>query len=399
MNKKKLAVLLCSSFCFGLISCEKTPVELVVTPEPCTHNFIKDEADSKNKNPTCTSNGIEVYKCAICGECDYGQIPANGHDFSVFISTTADCYSAGKKTMKCSRCDETIQVDDDKLAHDYQPDPTFVGQEATCVGYGVKKNRCTRCGKEVLIDVDPFGHNFVSDKVTRNDNFPTMTHSKCNRESCVIDLISWDAKDVDNDCKTKCRTITSSNGSTFEEPNYVVNNDGSVSFYGRPIHNAVNLSDDAVHATDYHSPVYDEKVVGSFIEYKIKLDEPLECYTLAAEIDPGLYIRGDNLIFSNLTDDWTPGLKKEEVNGVETTSKYENRYIITIDGVEVRQDLNDYRCNLKNLGRRWYSFPIDSDTYLDLDAGEHTIRITMAGGCLAKFYNIGFQKGLVYHMV
>lgn len=79
------------------------PVNTVV---PCTHENKKTVIETA---ATCTKAGLEKIICADCEEVLEEQklpIDPENHDW-VLESDTAKCTEDGKKTYRCSRCDET----------------------------------------------------------------------------------------------------------------------------------------------------------------------------------------------------------------------------------------------------------------------------------------------------
>ena len=128
---------------------------------------------------TCTTAGKKTSKCKICGLEKEIEIPALGHDFSVFVSDSATCASAGKKTYKCSRCDQTKTEDSAALGHDFS---VFVSDSATCAAPGKKTYKCSRCDETKSEDSPALGHDFsvfVGDSATCTE--PGKKTYKCSR--------------------------------------------------------------------------------------------------------------------------------------------------------------------------------------------------------------------------
>ncbi len=100
---------------------------------------------------TCTTSGYTPYKCETC-ESSYVSItaPADGHDFSEVVSSTASCTAGGKMTLKCADCDETMTADVPALGHDYVIDSTT---EATCAAAATETYKCSRCTASYTVSV------------------------------------------------------------------------------------------------------------------------------------------------------------------------------------------------------------------------------------------------------
>ena len=109
---------------------------------------------------TCTTpgnTGSGTCTRPSCGEIVTGEIiPALGHSFTVFISTTsATCTTAGYDIYKCVRCIETEQQNPvSVLGHDH----TGVWKLDNSDHWKV----CLRCS----LEVNKANHNFVSDVCT-----------------------------------------------------------------------------------------------------------------------------------------------------------------------------------------------------------------------------------------
>ena len=373
--KKKILFTLCSTFILGLAGCDifthdiivleeingseninsNTQVDISpVSPAECAHEFVEMESEDAYLAPTCDTSGHRWFKCLLCGEFKSEIIAPIGHLFGYSNSRHPD---------------------------DVAP---------TCTEKGVEHVSCTREGCDYVEarELEPLGHDFASIPVLQDD-YITMIDSKCTNHSCNEEILYWDARYVTDECRNNVRMVEDPNGGEpYSEPNYVENEDGSVSFYGRPIHNAMEIDKTGVYENG-RQLVYDENVVGSFIEYKINLPEARNNVNLVADIKANEYHTIAQM-FSNLSDDWTPGLKKIKNGDQQSIIYYPNRYIVTIDGVELEQDLSGPYNVTPTRNKRRYTFPL-ADT-LNLSEGEHIIRITMAGGFIASIYTIGLMN-------
>lgn len=74
------------------------------TSKPESHTHTEDSGTIIS-DPTCTTEGVKVYKCTECGkEVRRETIPALGHKEEVVSETAPTCTAAGSRTHKCSRC-------------------------------------------------------------------------------------------------------------------------------------------------------------------------------------------------------------------------------------------------------------------------------------------------------
>lgn len=123
-------------------------------------------ADCENAGSTQGS------KCSVCGKTlkEAGVIDALGHDFDETITEnvtiTATCTAAGKKTVKCSRCDETKETDVEALGHDFTGTET-VTKQATCAEEGTKTVKCTRCEEVDTQSIPKAAHTYGNWTVTK----------------------------------------------------------------------------------------------------------------------------------------------------------------------------------------------------------------------------------------
>ncbi len=101
--------------------CGETEVKILAAEHNLTH-FDGREA-------SCTDIGWnEYYICYDCGETNYEEIPALGHDEEWITVTPATCTESGRKELYCNRCHLTLDVE--------TIDPT---------GHNVVDKQCTNC--------------------------------------------------------------------------------------------------------------------------------------------------------------------------------------------------------------------------------------------------------------
>ena len=141
---------------------------------PHTHSYTS----SITKAATCTEKGERTFTC-ICGKSYTEQIPALGHSFSVFVSSTSgNCTEAGTTVYKCSRCNQTRTTAGTPLGHNY----SSTVHAATCTGKGYTEHVCSRC-KDSYKDKEtaPLGHAYTTEIVEATCTEGGYTVYKCMR--------------------------------------------------------------------------------------------------------------------------------------------------------------------------------------------------------------------------
>lgn len=173
------------------------------TADGCTYK-LEDKVLAKKPHtisiayayPGCT---IEGYVKEACDKCDYEKIlsttPALGHSYTEDVEVTkpAGCLEPGKKTVKCSRCTATTEVDIPATGHDYQPGEEV---EATCIASGYVPYSCQNEGCSSSynnLTSNPNGHKWSTQpedgeiKVTCEiDGKATYKCEKCEATNVVI---------------------------------------------------------------------------------------------------------------------------------------------------------------------------------------------------------------------
>lgn len=147
--KKTLALLLCLAMAMSIVACggggEEPTVDLGAIEETmaegdkdCVHVWgdWEDHVES-----TCTTDGLAIRTCELCGKQESEKLPAYGHDVS-----SGKCMECGKKIKKC----------------DHEDTDTVVIKAATCTEKGKEHEVCTECF--TIVDenkVDALGHSMV----------------------------------------------------------------------------------------------------------------------------------------------------------------------------------------------------------------------------------------------
>jgi len=113
--------------------------------DPCKHKY--EEYPQACKEATCTSTGLKVERCKMCGDLKYTVLKALGHKY---------------KSGVCERCgeeDPSVQH-----SHNYQEVSRV---EATCLTDGLVTSYCAGCKGYKYEVLNRLGHNFVDSVCTR----------------------------------------------------------------------------------------------------------------------------------------------------------------------------------------------------------------------------------------
>ena len=326
----------------------------------------------------------------ICTVCGYDRTQTSGHkhqwsEVETVIAST--CTEKGKGKRKCTVCDVQEETSIKPLGHDYRDDES--GKiDATCTESGSKNQTCIRCGDKKTCTLNALGHDYITNEgIEVGGEYARLQVSQCFR--CNKGTVIWNANDVDDACKNDKRIVNAEEAANdadpIYEPNYIQVDDDSVTFWGRPIHNALELEDGGSQGAQVidETKVYDPSVVGSFLEYKFVLENDILNAKLISDFTINPYLSSPNKVFTNLSTDWTLGLIDSDGN------YYDTRYIISIDGQILEQDLSLDLEAPHDRSKRTYEFPLKNK--INLTKGEHTFRITMAGGWKPSFYDFGFE--------
>ena len=358
----------------------------------CSHNWSTWEVI---EDPTCIEEGERERYCSKCGRTQTLPIEPDtvyGHLWRDDLSSdkASTCIENGVGgSQYCFYCykqksGETLPL----LDHNYETKYHPLAKEPTCEDGGTIFKECKICQRQEFEEVPANGHSYVTSTSTPADGYATTKDSLCS--VCKKRAVEWEAKQVTDACKNEKRPTTPLERTYMVdcdyEPNYVENEDGGVSFWRRPIHNAVDFPDPnsvGVSATTY-LPIYDDTVVGSFLEYKFTLASDISDADLVADIQVAEY---SDTLFTAENPSWTPGLIDSADN------HYETRYIITLDDNVLEQDLSKDivfdNPRERERPRDWFAFPLKDK--LNLTSGTHTLRLAMASGYISTFYNFKLE--------
>ena len=113
---------------------------------------------------TCTTDGISVMTCSVCGHEETQILAATGHNPVDVEAKAPTCTAAGLTAgVKCSVCGEftTAQEEIAPLGHSW--DEGAVTAEPTCTEVGKKAFNCTVCGDDKTESIAALGHIEVAD--------------------------------------------------------------------------------------------------------------------------------------------------------------------------------------------------------------------------------------------
>ena len=357
--------------------------------DSCAHDWSLWEIDEE---PNCIEKGSRSRYCKKCGKEQVRSIPVDTTAHLWMDDLSADrqatCTASGIEGSKyCFRCYAKKSGQEvPLLAHSYEVKDHVLSKEPTCTEPGLRYVECTVCHVTNFEELPALGHELIGD----DPIYPGYTDAKdefCER--CHKRFISWKANDVTDNCKNNKRLIKDDEGyyPGGYEPNYEEFEDGGVSFYGRPIHNALYVSNEhsgvGGHSPELDKPRFDATIEGSFFEYKLYIDGDLQNAKLFADIRIASY---SETVFAAEERSWLPGL----IDSVD--NPYKTRYVVTLDGNELEQDLTkdvQFDNPTTDMPRDWFAFPFKDG--LNLSSGEHILRFGMGSGYKSVFYNFRLE--------
>ena len=103
--------------------------------------------------PTCTEQGLSIYKCSECGELKYDYTDTIDHEYSEQI-VTPTCTKKGYTIHICDICGKQYK-DSEVAALSHKSDKGTVTKKATYTATGIKTYKCTLCGKVLKTETIP----------------------------------------------------------------------------------------------------------------------------------------------------------------------------------------------------------------------------------------------------
>ncbi len=158
--------------------------------EPATQAHAHSYTATVTKQPACTAEGIETFRCS-CGDSYTETIPAAGHIFGAYVYNNDATEAAdGTETAACTICGakDTRTAAGTKIAHVHNY-TAAVTKAATCAEEGVKTYTCS-CGSSYTEAVPVIAHSFGeyvynNDATTEADGTKTATCSVCGKTDTV----------------------------------------------------------------------------------------------------------------------------------------------------------------------------------------------------------------------
>ncbi len=142
---------------------------------------------------TCTTDGVKIFTCTVCGETKTEEIPATGeHTEEVFAAVAPTCGATGlTEGKKCSVCDTVTVAQEEVPATGEHTEEVVAAVAPTCTATGLTEGKkCSVCDT-VLVDqeeVEALGHTFVAaEPVLDETGFYNVYACACGEEKNVKD--------------------------------------------------------------------------------------------------------------------------------------------------------------------------------------------------------------------
>ena len=325
---------------------------------------------------TCTESGYQERRCTVCDVAETRTIAALGHDWNDWeVISAPTCTQNGIMRRRCVRCNTLEQRAMNATGHDYDMNNVVWENEATCETGGVGYATCKNCGAQTRVTVAAYGHDiFLLDHQDPTLGTADTRVYQCRR--CGLTTLTFGVDSLTQESKA---------GLVYES-------DGGARYWGRPIGNAIELSDDG-DPSDADMSVYDETVLGNYFEIKFELTSSqaaalstCQCY---CDAKPANYLDNKDFWARNPADeDWTPGYYIEGDRAGEQITNY--RYLLYVDDVQMDFDPTIQvmaEGRTINMTRKEYLMPFT----FHLHEGLNSIRLHMAGSYRSEFYSFNFR--------
>lgn len=172
------------------------------------HDMKVDAKDARTVKATCSTTGVDVYKCA--NKCGYEELivtayaPANHVWETVLELRAMDCAKGitGIAQQKCAYCSIAPQVRTIPVKHTLNDG--VVVKEPTCVLEGLKKQTCTVCEKyTVETAIETLEHVLVDTYVPASCKSDEGIATKCSECDLVVSFVKTGAKKFEHKFGTK----------------------------------------------------------------------------------------------------------------------------------------------------------------------------------------------------
>ena len=193
-------------------------------------------------SPTCTEEGLEERQCE-CGETQTRYLSALGHDYSIYLGSTATCQYDGYESYRCSRCGTTTSMPA-KADHQWGGSVYYIKPAEDYVSYYAYE--CLKCNWYQKIEIRALDGTFAagsSNKSGTPDGYMKLASNnqsiswmfdlhlpRANGLPCVGMLYQRACMDSfsSNLSRTYGSYSTSSTSATREEGNFTVTVNGAV---------------------------------------------------------------------------------------------------------------------------------------------------------------------------
>ena len=365
---------------------------------------------------TCQAEGAKERECSVCHTKENGTVPKADHTWGEWIEVSAaTCTEAGSHKHVCSVCQTEETETINALGHEWGDWVETLAP--TCDKAGSHKHTCTRCNAEESEEVAALGHDLqlVGGEQAAPSGEATVRVYKCTR------------------CNETSLGFKADEPSAESLPHLMVGDNGGMRFFGRPIGNALALSENGTSVNQQNNEcVYCSTETGDFFEYVFTLNATqaatLATCRLYCDARPADHLSGDFWAYGRSATDWTPGYyidgadehvqhnedgtvmmvndhaksvynaeNKQWDEGVALETQVamgarieDYRYVLYVDDV-IQQFDEDTAVPAEgsstNMVRKEYVLPFT----FHLHEGKNKISLRMAGGYRSEFYNFIFR--------
>ena len=142
--------------------------------DSCITNYHNWESVKKTY-PSCVTDGVEEFKCNVCGKTKEDLTPARGHNVDTGITKEPTCQETGTKIKICLSCGtilETIELPKTK----HKDGLWIINQPATCTMEGERIEYCGyQCNTIIATEVIPKTEHILSNwQITKQPNCETL---------------------------------------------------------------------------------------------------------------------------------------------------------------------------------------------------------------------------------
>ena len=122
-------------------------------PKICEHAYEPEIIQTAD----CSTVGIYVHRCKLCGDSYTEEIPMTEHDYQGHVTQEATCHNDGKMRYICSVCNDSYEEVYDKLEH--RPGEWVRTKQVTCTESGEEVQHCEMCLESLNTRIiEPLGH-------------------------------------------------------------------------------------------------------------------------------------------------------------------------------------------------------------------------------------------------